>query len=88
MNLDANLSMQQWIRQVATIITQTYCGTAISMNLVNEILITTLSNWNRVYRTKELWMANIVMGLDNQTVDYMQLKVSELQKMIKQTYSA
>ena len=88
MNMDANISMQLWLRQVSTIITQTYCGTAISLHLMNEILMVTLSNWNRVYRTQSFWMGNIVMGPENQTVDYMQLRVSQLQKMIKQTHSA
>lgn len=48
--------------------------TSLRLQLVAEIIEDTQSDWSRYLRTKDRWMANIVMGTLNKPVNYITMR--------------
>ncbi len=70
------------IKQYRTDLTQIYAEFNLRIQIINRMVTETDKSWQRFTKTKDSWMVNCTMGVDNQIVDFSRMKQFglELQK--------
>lgn len=77
-----------WIAHESTQITRVYSHFKSQLDLTNSMIKETKRNWVSYLKTKNKWMANIVMGLDDLPVRYMKLRHLGLQLLEQEVFKA